>query len=177
MEEGRKGREAVRATGTGGREPRGGGATHLARQSPPVWLAKAEGPDCMSSHSQRDLTSGILKVNSSVLREWGRARGHQEGELLSPGRQSSAQQGTKVLASTITLSHPPARVPKGMNSQNLLAPRKHPMLCFCRSIPPMCLPPSWCYRSPPAGDHQMAKQQTELSLPLLLLCTLLIHPG
>ena len=32
-EEGRKGREAVRATQTGGREPGCGGAAHLARQS------------------------------------------------------------------------------------------------------------------------------------------------
>ena len=43
-EEGRKGEEAVRTTQTGGREP---GAeeqpTGKAKQSPQVWLAKAEG--------------------------------------------------------------------------------------------------------------------------------------
>ena len=27
---------------------------------------------------------------------------------------------------------------------NLLAPRKHLTLCFCRSIPPVGLTPSWC---------------------------------
>ena len=42
-----------------------------ARQSPQVWLAKAEGPDSMSSDSQQDLTSGMLKVNSSALGERG----------------------------------------------------------------------------------------------------------
>ena len=40
-------------------------------------------------------------------------RRHQEGELLSPGRQGSAQWGTKALASTMSLSHPPAEIPKG----------------------------------------------------------------
>ena len=40
-------------------------------RAPKVWLAKAEGQDSMSSDSQQDLTSGMLKVNSSALREWG----------------------------------------------------------------------------------------------------------
>ena len=58
-EEGRKGREAVRAPWTGGREPvwRGGPS---AKQSPRVWLAKAEGPDGVCSDSKWDLTSGRL---------------------------------------------------------------------------------------------------------------------
>ena len=45
----------------------GGGS----RQSPRVWLAKAEGLDCVNSDSQQDLTSGMLKVNSSALGEQG----------------------------------------------------------------------------------------------------------
>ena len=58
-EEGRKGGEAVRAPRTGGREPgRRGGSP--AKQSPRVWLAKAEGPDGVCSDSKRDLTSGRL---------------------------------------------------------------------------------------------------------------------
>ena len=40
-------------------------------RAPEVWLAKVEGPDTVSSDSQRDLTSGMLKVNSSALEEWG----------------------------------------------------------------------------------------------------------
>ena len=48
-----------------------GQPAHPARQSPQVWLAKAEGPDSMSSDSQQDLTSGMLKVNSSALGERG----------------------------------------------------------------------------------------------------------
>ena len=45
----------------------------LTRQdrAPEVWLAKVEGPDTMSSDNQRDLTSGMLKVNSSALGEQG----------------------------------------------------------------------------------------------------------
>ena len=49
-------------------------------RAPEVWLAKAEGPDCMSSDSQWDLTSGILKVNSSALGE--------QGGLDDEGRES-----------------------------------------------------------------------------------------
>ena len=52
-EEGRKGGEAVRAPRTGGRDPgRRGGSP--AKQSPRVWLAKAEGPDGVCSDSKRD---------------------------------------------------------------------------------------------------------------------------
>ena len=41
-------------------------------RAPEVWLAKAEGLDSVNSDSQRDLTSGMLKLNSSALREQGR---------------------------------------------------------------------------------------------------------
>ena len=40
-------------------------------RAPEVWLAKPERPDSVSSDSQPDLISGMLKVNSSVLREQG----------------------------------------------------------------------------------------------------------
>ena len=62
-EEGRKGGEVVLlhglVGGTGRRELgwRGG---PLAKQSPQVWLAKAEGPDEVCSNNKRDLTSGRL---------------------------------------------------------------------------------------------------------------------
>ena len=55
-EEGRKGGEAVHATWTGGREP-GRRGSLPAKQSPQVWLAKAEGPDRVCSDSKWDLTS------------------------------------------------------------------------------------------------------------------------
>ena len=58
-EEGRKGREAVRAARTGRREPgRRGGPP--AKQSPRVWLAKVERPDGVCSESKQVLTSGRL---------------------------------------------------------------------------------------------------------------------
>ena len=56
-EEGRKGSEAVHAPRTGGREP-GQRGSLLAKQSPRVWLAKAEGLDGVCSDSKRDLASG-----------------------------------------------------------------------------------------------------------------------
>ena len=40
-------------------------------RAPKVRLAKVEGLDSVSSDSQWDLTYGMLKVNSSALREWG----------------------------------------------------------------------------------------------------------
>ena len=174
MEEGRKGGEAVHATQTGGREQGGGGVAHLARQSPRVWLAKAEGPDCMSSDSQRDLTSGMLKFNSSAWRAGGREDTGRERCWAPEDRAqlSGEQRGRKH-----HLPLPaPSRNPKGNQfpSLNLLALRKHPTLCFCGSIPPTGLPPFWCCRASPTGDHH---QQSELSLPLLPLCTLRIHPG
>ena len=58
-EEGRKGSEAVRPPRTDGREP-GQRGSPPAKQSPRVWLAKAEGPDGVCSDSKRDLTSGRL---------------------------------------------------------------------------------------------------------------------
>ena len=59
MEEGKKGGEAVHATQSGGSEP-GQRGSPPAKQSPRVWLAKAEGPDGVCSDSKRDLTSGRL---------------------------------------------------------------------------------------------------------------------
>ena len=58
-EKGRKGREAVRTTRTGGREP-GQRDSPPAKQSPQVRLAKAEGLDGECSDSKQDLTSGRL---------------------------------------------------------------------------------------------------------------------
>ena len=80
-----------------------------ARQggAPKVWLAKAEGPDCMSSNSQQDLKSGMLKVNRSALSKGGRVVEPQEDRAQLRG-------GTKALASA-SLSHPSAKIAKGTN--------------------------------------------------------------
>ena len=56
-EEGRKGGEAVHATRTGRREP-GRRGRLPTKQSPRVWLGKAEGPDRVCSDSKQDLASG-----------------------------------------------------------------------------------------------------------------------
>ena len=60
--------------GLAGGSQGGGRAAHPAKQSPEVWFAKTEGLDYVSSDSQRDLTSGMLKVNSFAFGE----RGEQE---------------------------------------------------------------------------------------------------
>ena len=58
---------------------------------------------------------------------------------------------------------------------NLLAPRKHPTLCFCGAKPPAAdLTPSRCHRAPPEEDHL---RRSDLSLPLLPPCTLPTHPS
>ena len=48
----------------------------------------------------------------------------------------------------------PSPNPKGNQflSGNFLAPHKHPMLCFCGSIPLEGLTPSRCRRAPPKAD-------------------------
>ena len=61
---------------------------------------------------------------------------------------------------------PPSQNPKGNQflPGNLLAPRKHPTLCFCGPTPPAArLTPSSCCRAPPKADH---RRRSELSLPL-----------
>ena len=70
----------------------------------------------------------------------------------------------------------PSQNPKGNQflPGNLLAPRKHPKLCFCGSIPLAGLTPSWCCRAPLKVE---LRRKSELSLPLLPLCTLPINPS
>ena len=70
----------------------------------------------------------------------------------------------------------PSQNPKGNQflPGNLLTLGKHPTLCFCGSIPPVGLTPCWCRRAPPEAD---LRRKSELSLPLLPLCTLPIHPS
>ena len=58
-EEGRKGASWCTLHGLAGGSLGGGGGL-LAKQSPQVWLARAEGPDGVCSDSKRDLTSGRL---------------------------------------------------------------------------------------------------------------------
>ena len=95
--------------------------------------------------------------------------------MLSPGRQSSAWQGTKVLASTISLSHSPAEIPKGTSSVIELACTAQTASAVLLWIHPSCGSASLPVLQGPS--HRGPLQQSELSLPLLPLCTLQIHPG
>ena len=79
-------------------------------------------------------------------------RGHREGEVLSPGRQSSAQWGTKALASTISLSHPPAEMPKGTSAHHQTCLHHANAQC-CSSVDP----PSQCCRAPSYRGPLMTK--------------------
>ena len=140
----------------------GGEAARPARQSPQVWLAKAEGQDCVSSDSQRDLTSECYKSTALLgEREGERTPG---GRVVEPRKTELSSEGNKAAGQRHFPLSSPSRNPKGNQfpSPILLAPCKHPTLCFCGSIPLMGLPPSWSCRAPPAGDHQ---GQSQLSLP------------
>ena len=107
-----------------------GQLAHPARQSPRVWLAKAEGPDWVSSDSQQDLTSGMLKVNSSAL-ESGEGKRTPGGRVVEPwNTELSLVGGTKVLARAISLSHPPAEIPKRTSS--------HHQTCLCHANTQCC---------------------------------------
>ena len=69
----------------------------------------------------------------------------------------------------------PNQNPKGNQflPGNLLALRKYPTLCLCGATPLAAgLTPSRCHRAPPEVDHL---RRSDLSLPLLLLCTLPTH--
>ena len=80
-----------------------------------VLLAKVEGMT-LSSDSQQDLTSGMLKVNSSAQREWVRQEDAGRESCWAPEDRDQPGWGTKALASAISLSHPPAEIPKGTSS-------------------------------------------------------------
>ena len=118
-------------------------------RAPKVWLAKVEGLDSVSSDSQQDLTSGTLK--STILlrgREGERTLG---GRGVEPRKTELSLAGNKGTDRCHLPLPSPSRNSKGNQfpSLNLLALHKGPMLCFCGSIPPMGLPPSWCCRAPP----------------------------
>ena len=70
-EEGRKGGKTVCATQTGGRELGRWRGSPPGKAESPSLACKSGGADCGSSDSQRDLTSGMLKVNSSARRAGG----------------------------------------------------------------------------------------------------------
>ena len=98
----------------------------------------------------------------------GRVVEPQMTELTLAGNKGARQHH---LPRPCHLPHPyPSQNPKGNQflPGNLLAPGKHPMLCFCGSIPPEGLTPSWCHRAPPEAD---LRRKSKLSLPLPPLCT------
>ena len=70
----------------------------------------------------------------------------QETDLSSAGNKGAGQR------------HLPLPSPSQNSKQNqflslnLLTPRKHPMLCFCGSTPPMGLPPSRGHKAPLKAD-------------------------
>ena len=105
----------MRTTRTGGRQP-GRRGNPPAKQSPRVWLAKAEGPDGVSVFRQQVGLNIWKVINEQICSESGRSEGQLEGGLLSPGKQSSGLQGTKAIARAISLAHPPAKIPKGTSS-------------------------------------------------------------
>ena len=96
--------------------------------------------------------------------------------MVEPGRTELSLVWNRGAGKRHHLRPSPSQNPKGNQflAWNLLAPHKHPTLCFSEFILPTGLPPSGCRRAPPKVDHL---RQSELSLALPPLCTLRIHPG
>ena len=158
----------------GGSQCGGRAASPPGRAEPPSLACKSRG----ARWSVFLQPAGLIiwnVISQQLCSESGRAKGQWEGELLSP--EDRAQLGREQRHRKRHLPHPTPQ-PKSQREPvpftNLLALHKHPTLCFCGSIPPTGLPPSRCHRAPPETDH---RRQRELSLPLLLLCTLQIHPS
>ena len=113
---------------------------------------------------------------TALLGEWEGWR-TTGGRVVEPQTTELSLAGDKGACQRHLPRPSPSQNPKGNQflPGNLFAPRKHPTLCFCRSIPPAAgLTPSWCRRAPPKDDHERI---SELSLPLPPLCTLPIHPS
>ena len=107
-EEGKKGARSM-----DWREPGGGAARRPTRAPSLAGKSGGAGPSVF----RQQVGLNIWKVISKQLcSENRRARRQQKGEVLSPGQQSSAWRGTKALTSTISLAHPPAKIPKGTSS-------------------------------------------------------------
>ena len=88
-----------------------GGAARWPSRAPS--LAYKSGGARWSVFRQQARLSVWEVISEQLCLESGKAGGQREGELLSPRRQGSAWWGTKALASTISLDHPPAKIPKG----------------------------------------------------------------
>ena len=120
-------------------------------RAPKVWLAKVEGPDSVSSDSQWDLTSGMLKSTALLGEQEGKRT--LRGRVVEPGKTDLSSVGNKGAGKRHLPLPSPSCKPKWNQfpSPNLLAPHKHPTLCFCGSIPHTGLPPSWCCGALPTG--------------------------
>ena len=91
---------------------------------------------------------------TALLREWEGWR-TMGGRVVEPQMTELSLAGNKGTLQRHLPHPPPSQNPKGKQflSGNLLAPRKHPMLCFCGSTPSAGLTPSWCHRAPAEADH------------------------
>ena len=156
-------------------ESQGRGVAHRPSRAPNSGLQKWRGwTECVPT------ASGTLHLEGYKLTA---LLGEREGWRTTGGRVAEAQTTELSLvgnkgARQRHLPHPsPSQNPKGNQflPGNLLALHKHPTLCFCRATPPAAsLTPSRCHRAPPEVDHL---RRSDLSLPLLPLCTLPTHPS
>ena len=96
---------------------------------------------------------------------------------MSPGGQSSAWWGTKVLTSPITLAHPPSKILKGTSScQGTCLHAQTPNAVLLRIHPSSGSDSLPVPQGPSRAD---LRRKSKLSLPLPPLCTLPMHhkPG
>ena len=132
---------------------RSGGAACRPGRAPESGLQKHRGRmECVLTASGTQHLEGYKLT--ALLREWEGWR-TTGGRVVEPRTTERSMAGNKG-ASQRHLPRPShSQNPKGNRflSGHLLAPHKHPTLCFCGSIPLAAgLKPSRCRRAPPEAD-------------------------
>ena len=93
---------------------RGGGAARLPSRAPESGWQKRKGrTECVPTASGTRHLEGYKLTALLGEREGWRTTG---GRVVGPRTTELSWRGTKALASTISLAHPPAKIPKGTSS-------------------------------------------------------------
>ena len=98
-----------------------------------------------------------------------------EGRVVEPEDRAQLNRGTKVLAISISLSHPPAEIPKGTSSHHQTCLHQANTQCYASVGPSLQLTASLLVLQ---GPSRRGPPPTKLAKPAPLpsLCTLQIHP-
>ena len=164
----------MQAPRTGGREPgqRGGS---LAKQSPESGLQKRWGQmECVPTASGTKHLGGH-KITALLRKQEGwRTKGRRAADPPDDRAQFGEEQRRSPAPSPTPIPQPKSQR-EPVPARELAPSAQTPNSVLLRSQPPAAdLTPSRCHRAPPEVDHL---RRSELSLPLLPLCTLPTHPS